>query len=594
MNSWPSLIAMFFSQAEKYGDKPFLWGKKDGAYQATNWRQAAEQVAAMASALRDLGISNGETVVLCSENRPEWPIFHLAVMAAGGITVPAYTTNTVNDHLHILENSGAKGAFVSTRQLSENLIIASRRTDSVEFIVSIDELEISQASGPDIHRWDDLIAKHADKPVVATDWTEGINQDSTAVVIYTSGTGGAPKGVMLSHKAIMHNCRGAYDAIKELGLIDEVFLSFLPLSHSYEYTAGQMFPISIGAQIYYSEGVEYLSRNMAEAKPTIMTAVPRLYELMHGKIIKGVKAAGGMKEKLFMKAVDLGKRNFENPGSLTIGEKFTNAIVEKLVRDKVRGNFGGRLKVLVSGGAPLNEDIGLFFTALGLNLLQGYGQTESAPVISVNRLNLKKMATVGPPLIDTEVKIAEDGEILVRGDLVMQGYWKNPDATAEVVKDGWLHTGDVGHFDEDNYIVITDRKKDIIVNSGGDNLSPQRVEGILTLEPEIAQAMVYGDRKPHLVALIVPDPEFAKEWADENGIASDLPELIGNKDFKAAISTAVGRVNEHLSVIERVRRFILIAEEFSVDNEMMTPTLKVRRYKINEVYGDQLEALFRS
>ena len=594
MESWPSLIAMFFSQAEKYDEKPFLWGKKNDAYQALSWRKAAEMVSSMALGLRDLGISNGETVVLCSENRPEWPIFHLAVMAAGGITVPAYTTNTVNDHLHILENSGAKGAFVSTRQLSENLINAARQTDGVNFLISIDELDISQASGPDILRWDDLVAKHVEKPVVATDWTVGVNLDSTAVVIYTSGTGGAPKGVMLSHKAILHNCQGAYDVIQELGLDDEVFLSFLPLSHSYEYTAGQMFPMFIGAQIYYSEGIEHLSSNMAEAKPTIMTAVPRLYELMHSKIIKGVKKAGGLKENLFMKAVDLGKRNFLTPGSLSLGEKITNVIVDKLVRDKVRGNFGGRLKVLVSGGAPLNEDIGLFFTALGLNLLQGYGQTESAPVISVNRPKLKKMKTVGPPLLDTEVKIAEDGEILVRGDLVMQGYWRNPEATAEVIKDGWLHTGDVGHFDEDNYIEITDRKKDIIVNSGGDNLSPQRVEGIMILEPEIAQAMVYGDSKPHLVSLIVPDQEFTKEWAEESGKANNLPDLIENNDFRSAVSAALDRVNEHLSVIERVRRFILVAEEFSVENEMMTPTLKVRRHKIIEVYGDQLEALYRS
>jgi long-chain acyl-CoA synthetase len=275
-----------------------------------------------------------------------------------------------------------------------------------------------------------------------------------------------------------------------------------------------------------------------------------------------------------------------------MGEKITDALVDKLVRDKVRGNFGGRLKVLVSGGAPLNTDIGIFFTALGLTLLQGYGQTESAPVISVNRLNLVKMETVGPPLFETEVKIAEDGEILVRGDLLMTGYWQNDEATNEVIKDGWLHTGDVGHMDEDNYIQITDRKKDIIVNSGGDNLSPQRVEGFLTLEPEIAQAMVYGDRKPHIVALIVPDGEFVSEWANETGNSAELSSIIENEDFHRNISEAIDRVNEHLSIIERVRRFVLIDQEFTVDNEMMTPTLKVRRHAITEKYGERLEALY--
>jgi len=592
MNTWPSLIAMFFEQAEKLGEKPFLWAKKDGSYQALNWRESAEIVSALARGLKALGINEGDRVVLCSENRPEWPLAHLAIMAAGGITVPAYTTNTVNDHTHILSNSGAKGAIVSTKELAKKLVPATHQTGDVSFIISVEDLEISQSPGPDIHTWDAIVEKGEAEPDAIAEYVATVSREDTAIVIYTSGTGGAPKGVILPHRAIMHNCRGAYDAILELGLDDEVFLSFLPLSHSYEYTAGMCFPIFIGAQIYFSEGIEHLSKNMAEARPTIMTAVPRLYEMMHARITKGIKAAGGLKEKLFMKAITLGTKKYENPGSLTMGEKITDALVDKLVRDKVRGNFGGRLKVLVSGGAPLNTDIGIFFTALGLTLLQGYGQTESAPVISVNRLNLVKMETVGPPLFETEVKIAEDGEILVRGDLLMTGYWQNDEATNEVIKDGWLHTGDVGHMDEDNYIQITDRKKDIIVNSGGDNLSPQRLEGFLTLEPEIAQAMVYGDRKPHIVALIVPDGEFVSEWANETGNSAELSSIIENEDFHRNISEAIDRVNEHLSIIERVHRFVLIDQEFTVDNEMMTPTLKVRRHVITEKYGERLEALY--
>jgi len=592
MKSWPSLIAMFFEQAETLGEKPFLWAKNDGTYQSTSWRESAEIVSALARGLKALGINEGDRVLLCSENRPEWPLAHLAIMAAGGITVPAYTTNTVNDHSHILSNSGAKGAIVSTKSLGERLVPAATQTGAVNFIISIEDLGLSQSPGPDIHSWSSIIDMGKAEPDTIADYVASVSREDTAVIIYTSGTGGAPKGVMLPHRAIMHNCRGAYDAIQELGLDDEVFLSFLPLSHSYEYTAGQFFPIFIGAQIYFSEGIEYLSKNMAEAQPTIMTAVPRLYELMHGRISKGVKAAGGLKETLFGKAVELGIKKYENPGSLSMGEKIVDIIVDKLVRDKVRGNFGGRLKVLVSGGAPLNTDIGIYFTALGLNLLQGYGQTESAPVISVNRPKLVKMETVGPPLFETEVKIAEDGEILVRGDLLMQGYWQNEEATNEVIKDGWLHTGDIGHMDNNNYIQITDRKKDIIVNSGGDNLSPQRVEGFITLEPEIAQAMVYGDKRPHLVALIVPDGDFVKDWSKETGSSANLADIIGNDDFRKHISEALDRINEHLSVIERVRRFILIEEEFSVDNEMMTPTLKVRRHVINEKYGDQLAALY--
>ena len=302
--------------------------------------------------------------------------------------------------------------------------------------------------------------------------------------------------------------------------------------------------------------------------------------------------AGGLKAKLFRNAVRLGSKKIEDPKSLTIGESIIDGLVEKLVRNKVRGNFGGRLKALVSGGAPLNTDIGIFFSALGLRLLQGYGQTEAAPVISCNRFNNIKLHTVGPPLLDTEVKIADDGEILVRGDLLMKGYWRNEKATNEVLKDGWLHTGDIGVIDEDGYIEITDRKKDIIVNSGGDNISPQRVEGFLTLEPEIAQAMVYGDKQPHLVALVVPDADFAAEWAEKNGKTGDLTRLIEDESFIKGVDVAVQRVNENLGAIERVRRFILTGEGFTVDNEQMTPTLKVRRHVIKKIYGEQLEALY--
>jgi long-chain acyl-CoA synthetase len=592
MKSWPSLIAMFQEQAKTFENKPFLWAKKDGSYQSISWRESAEIVSALARGLVSLGISPGDRIVLCSENRPEWPLAHLAIMAAGGITVPAYTTNTVNDHAHILANSGAKGAIVSTKELAANLLPATHQTGGVKFIISADDMELSQSSGPDIYTWNTIIEKGKKEPDNIASYVAQITREDTAVIIYTSGTGGVPKGVVLPHRAIIHNCRGAYDAIQELGLTDEVFLSFLPLSHSYEYTAGMCFPIFIGAQIYFSEGIEHLSKNMAEAQPTIMTAVPRLYEMMHARITKGIKATGGLKQKMFMKAVNLGIKKYEIPGSLSIGEKITDALVDKLVRNKVRANFGGRLKVLVSGGAPLNSDIGIFFTALGLNLLQGYGQTESAPVISVNRLNLIKMETVGPPLFETEVKIADDGEILVKGDLLMTGYWQNDEATNEVIKDGWLHTGDVGQMDSDNYIQITDRKKDIIVNSGGDNISPQRVEGFLTLEPEISQAMVYGDKKPHIVALIVPDLEFVQEWAKVTGNSDVLTDVILNDDFRSKIQAALDRANEHLSVIERVRRFALIADEFTVENEMLTPTLKVRRHIIKTKYDNQLPGLY--
>ncbi len=590
--SWPNLVAMFFEQAGRYGGKPCLWAKTDGKYRPLNWTETAEQVSALARGLKALGVGTGDRVVLVSENRPEWAIADIAIMATGAVTVPAYVTNTVDDHRHIVEDSGAKAAIVSTRKLAEQFLPAAHQAPAMEFVVVFEPHDVSQRLSVDVHRWDDVLETGRTAPDTTAGDAGRWRREDTACIIYTSGTGGVPKGVMLHHGAILHNCRGATDALIELGLGDEVFLCFLPLSHSYEHTAGLYFPLSIGAQIYYAEGVETLVANLAEARPTIMTAVPRLYETMRTRILRGVEKAGGGKEKMFRKTLNLGLRKIDAPGSLSLGERLADAILDRLVRNKVRGRFGGRLKALVSGGAPLNPEIGNFFTALGLCILQGYGQTESAPVVSVNRPSRVKMHTVGPALIDTEVKIAGDGEILVRGELVMQGYWRNPEATAETIREGWLHTGDVGRFDEDGYIRITDRKKDIIVNSGGDNLSPQRVEGLLTLETEIAQAMVHGDRRPHLVGLVVPDAEWLKGWAVEAGKSADLAEVAGDAELHKALAAVVERVNTNLSAVEKVRRFIVAETPFTIDNAQMTPTLKVRRHKIREIYGDRLEGLY--
>lgn len=588
---WPNLAAMFFDQVARRGDRPFLWAKRDGAYRPLSWGDAAARVTALARGLRMLGVEPGERVVIVSENRPAWLISDVAIMAAGAITVPAYTTNTEADHLHILSDSGAKGIIVSTRQLAERLLPAAAKAPNLEFIIAIEPPELEQTSEFKLYSLDAVqnMGRNGTDNVVelARRW----KPEDTACIIYTSGTGGAPKGVMLSHKAIMHNCAGASDALREIGLGDETFLSFLPLSHSYEHTAGQFFPISIGAEIYYAEGVETLGANMIEARPTIMTAVPRLYEMLHQRISAGVRKTGGAKEKLFNKAVELGTKRHSSE-RLGVIQKIQDVALDKLVRNKVRARFGGRLKALVSGGAPLNPDIGMFFTALGLRILQGYGQTETAPVVSVNRAANTKMHTVGPPLLATQVKIADDGEILVGGDLIMQGYWGKPDATRDTIIDGWVHTGDIGTFDADGHLMITDRKKDIIVNSGGDNLAPQRVEGILCLEPEIAQAMVYGDKRPHIVALIVPDEAWLKQWARDNAKTGNLAELAADPDLIKAFRPAIDRVNQGLSNIEKVRRYMIADEPFGIDNAQMTPTMKIRRHKLKEAYGDRLERLY--
>lgn len=586
-----NLPAMFFDVMAEQTEKPLLWAKRNGAWQPTTRSEAATEATALAAVLAACGITPGDRVMLVSENRPEWPIADLGIMAAGAITVPAYATNQPGDHLHILTNSGAKAAIVSTASLAERLLPAAAQAPELKFILAIEPTHRAQSFGKPIHGWRETLDKHRPVNGVRPAAVDRIKRTDTACIIYTSGTGGVPKGVMLSHGAILSNCKGAYHLLLEIGLDDEVFLSFLPLSHSYEHTAGMHFPLSIGAQIYYAEGADKLGPNMIEVRPTIMTAVPRLYETMHRRISAGVAAKGGLSEKLFNRAVELGRKRYQNQ-PLGLGERIANAALDILVRKKVRARFGDRLKVMVSGGAPLNADIGVFFTALGLRILQGYGLTESAPIISCNLPSKVRLDTVGPPMVDIEVKVADDGEICARGELVMQGYWREPAATAEAIKHGWLHTGDIGEIDADGFIRITDRKKDVIVNSGGDNIAPQRVEGFLTLQPEIAQAMVYGDKRPHLVALVVPDEGWAANWAKTHGKPGELAALIADPAFHEAVGAAVERVNASLSTIERVRKHTVIAEPFTTANEMMTPTLKIRRHKILDAYRPRLDALY--
>jgi len=591
---WQSLTQMFFETADRLGDKPFLWAKRDGRYQPMSWRAVAEAAGQLSRGLRAHGIGRGDRVAIVSENRPEWLIAEIAILAAGAIAVPAYTTNTPDDHRHILDNSGAKAAIVSRQKLADALLPAALKSSSCRLVVTVEPLRLSQTLGQvRVIGWSDLLAEGAALPDDVRAEAAKARRADTAVIIHTSGTGGTPRGVMLSHGAILANCMGAYHLLQEHLVYDsEVLLSFLPLSHSYEHMAGQFLALSVGAQIYYAEGVEQLVGNMAEVRPTIMTAVPRLYEVMHARIERAMAGMTGLRKWMFDKALALGAKRYEAPERMTLRERLVDALVERTVRAKVRKRFGGRLKFFVSGGAPLNHDIGLYFTALGVRLLQGYGLTEASPVISANPPVGYKIHTVGPPLYGVEVRIADDGELLVRGENVMQGYYGDEAGTRQVIRDGWLHTGDIGIIDNDGHIQITDRKKDIIINSGGDNIAPQRVEGFLTLQPEIGQAMVYGDRRPHLVALIVPDAELAARWARKSGRADGLASLVDDPQFREVIAEAVARVNKQLGNAERVRRFALAGEEFSVANGMMTPSLKIRRHIIKKAYEPVLEALY--
>jgi long-chain acyl-CoA synthetase len=588
--TWPNLAAMFFDWATRRGERPFLWAKRDGVYRAIPWREAGRQVSALARGLGALGIKRGDRVALAAENRPEWVIADLAIIAAGAVTVPAYTTFNAEDHRHVLANSGARAVIVSTAALAHRLMPAADQISTVTSIITMEPITSGQLSHAEVYLWDEVMARGAALPDTIASGLGAIRRDDVACLIYTSGTGGVPKGVMTTHANILANCYGAMRLLETIGLGDDVFLSFLPLSHSYEHTAGLMFAISLGAEIYFAESADTLAANMLEARPTLMTAVPRLYETMHQRILNGVERQGGWRARLFHLAVALGGKRYDDPASLTVRERLLDLLADLLVRRKVRARFGGRLKAMVSGGAPLNPEIGRFFLALGVRLLQGYGQTEASPVIAVNPPKRIKIDTVGPPLEGVEVRLAEDGEILVRGALVMKGYWHDPEATERALADGWLHTGDVGVIDDDGYIKITDRKRDFIKSSGGEMISPARVEGYLTLQPEIGQAMVYGDRRPYLVAVIVPKPEFLDEFAARRGVRPDA--LAGDPQLSKLIAAAVSRVNAELSPVERVRRFTIASEPFTVANGQMTPTLKIKRHAIRHVYGPALQALY--
>lgn len=593
LEPFPNLVALFFTRAGERGDAPFLWRKSEGAWRATSWAEAARQVASLAAALKAKGVRPGDRVMLVSENRPEFCIADLAIMAAGAITVPTYTTNTTRDHEHILTDSGARAVIVSTAKLAKALLPAVLRSH-VELVIGVEPLPQMQSGSFACEQWESLIAAHPADPAECLAAVSAGRGD-TACIIYTSGTGGAPRGVMQHHGAILCNVEGCVDIISgDFGWDDEIFLSFLPLSHAYEHSGGQFLPIGLGGQIYYAEGLDKLASNIEEVRPTIMVVVPRLFEVLRARVMKAVEKQGRLPRLLMAQALRLGAQSQAGrrsmPWDWPIG-----AIVDRTIRPKVRGRFGGRIKALVSGGAPLNPEVGTFFHSLGITLLQGYGQTEAGPVISCTRpRDGLKMDTVGKPLLNVEVRIAEDGEILVRGELVMHGYWRNEAETAKALQNGWLHTGDIGEYDEAGRIRITDRKKDLIVNDKGDNISPQKVEGMLTLQDEIAQAMVSGDKRPYLVGLLVPEAEWLSHWARERGLAPDLAVLSQSPELHAALRAAVDRVNAELSVIEKLRQFLIAPEPFTVENAMLTPSIKIRRHVIRQTYGERLDALYKS
>ena len=556
INKLNSLVELYFKKCEEVDQKKiFLKWLKSGE-QSYSWRDTREKILKLSSKIKLL-ISDGDRCLILSENRPYWLMSDIAIMNAGGISVPIFTTYSSNDYQYILND--CKPSLIIISNNSQFQKIKKFINLNNQKIISFEKIEIETLLIEDI-----LNENYNDEII-----NNNLKRNMPSCIIYTSGTSGNPKGVVLSHGGILSNCEGAIELLKPLTKKkDAIFLTWLPLSHSYEHTI-QFIQILVGAKIYYAESLEKLILNMQLAKPTIMTAVTRFYQNLFTKINMNFEKQTGIKKKLINVTLNLGKKILKKE-KLNFNEKIVNFICDLLVRKKIQNQFGGNLQVFVSGGAALDQKIGEFLNAVGLPTLQGYGLTEASPVVSCNLPNLVKVETVGPPLKTNQVKISYDGEILIKGENVMLGYWNQKEETEKVIKNGWLHTGDIGELDHNNYLKITDRKKDIIVNSGGDNISPTKIENILCLNEFIKQAFVYGDKKNYLVAIIVCEKE------------------INNTIIKLIIEN----INNNLTLIEKIKKFILINDEFTIDNGMLTPTLKLKRREIIKNYKKQLEDLY--
>ena len=564
LNSYNNLLELFFDQYKiQDKNKIFLTNLGNPQYKLS-WEKTYLLVKHLSNQISK-DIKMGDRCILISENRPEWLISDLSIMLAGGISVPSYTTYTTKDYEYIIQDCDPSIVIVSNSNQFKK-IKDILNYNKIKKIISFDRLE--KLKFPNYLCLQDIIDKkdsfeNYEREVI-------LKRSDPACIIYTSGTQGNPKGVILSHGGILSNCEGGYQLLKSIISKDMKFLTWLPLSHSYEHTV-QFIQIAVGAKVFYAESIDKLLKNISDCSPDIMTAVPRFYQNLFQKINSTFSKAKGIKKYLVENTVKLGSKKF-NHKKMTIKEKIINKICEITVRSKIKKQFGGSLKTFVSGGGALDPEIGIFLNSIGLPTLQGYGLTETSPVVSCNPIEDIRIDTVGIPFKCNNVRIAEDGEILVRGENVMLGYWNKKEETDKVLVDGWLYTGDIGEF-INGYLKITDRKKDILITPGGDNISPVKVETELTKSNFIDQSLVYGDNKPYLVALLVLNSE----------------KNINEKE----LSVEIEKINTNLTKIEKIKKYFIVKEKFSIENGMLTPTLKLKRYKIISIYKNSFEELYK-
>ena len=564
LNSYNNLLELFFDQYNKQDKNKIFLTNLGNPQHMLSWEKTYLLVNHLSNNISK-DIKLGDRCILISENRPEWLISDLAIMLAGGISVPSYTTYTTKDYEYIINDCEPSVVIVSNKEQFKKVkdILDYKK---IKKIISFDRLE--NLNFENYLCIEDFINENNNFENFNSEIS--LKRTDPACIIYTSGTQGNPKGVILSHGGILSNCEGGYELLKPIISKDMKFLTWLPLSHSYEHTV-QFIQIAVGAKVFYAESIDKLLKNISDCSPDIMTAVPRFYQNLYQKINSTFSKAKGIKKFLVENTVKLGSKKF-NKEKMTLRDKIINKICEITVRSKIKKQFGGSLKTFVSGGGALDPKIGTFLNSIGLPTLQGYGLTESSPVVSCNPIEDIRIDTVGIPFRCNKVKIAEDGEILVQGENVMLGYWNKKTETDKVLVDSWLHTGDIGKF-VNGYLKITDRKKDILITPGGDNISPVKVETELTKSTFIDQCLVYGDNKPYLVALIVLNSETS---IDEKDLSNEIEEI-----------------NKNLTKIEKIKKFFVIKEKFSIENGMMTPTLKLKRYKIISIYKNNFEGLYK-
>ena len=619
--------------------KPVLTGRCVGD-QIREWsnRQFFDEVRDLSLGLEALGVRRRDRVAILSDSRPEWAITDLAVLTAGAVTVPVYATLPAHQVGYILAHCGARVVVVADEDQAAKVRAARKEAPAVETVVVFDpgapepdapvvdapEAGAAEPSAADASESEpgaaEAGAAEADAEAALREYSlaeiierghhrlmtedglgrrfeeraHAVEPDALATIIYTSGTTGHPKGVMLSHRNFLSNIA---DVNQVIGISeDDTALSFLPMSHAFERTTVYLYLYS-GATFIFAESLDTLARDVQRVRPTVMTGVPRVYEKLRARVVGAVAEAPRLRQALFAWAVGVGhagasaQLSGRKPGLLT---RLQRPLADRIVLSKIRARTGGRLRFVVSGSAPLSREVGEFLYAVGMPVIEGYGLTETAPVLTVNPLGKARLGSVGQALARVKLRIADDGEVLARGPNVMMGYYDNPEATAECIREGWFHTGDIGRLDEDGYLSITDRKKEIIVTAGGKNVAPQPIEALLKRDPIVAEAMLIGDRRPYVSAVLVPDAPILEQRLAGTGPASGgLDDLVQREDVRALFQPIVDRANAELAKYEQVKRFALLPTQFSIDTGELTPTLKVKRRVVAERWQDVIEGIYQ-